>query len=125
MRIAGIVREVACIQSFVLLSSLLRLFFVSSVVTEDLSGLLLDPLVLQITENMLLFSNKALIGEGEVKDGFPNVFLGLFELHLGAIQGIPSAIETSFHLFQVRFHVIKLFPITEPGSKVVVVIEGV
>jgi len=116
MRVARIAGKMASARSFALLPLLFRFFFISSVVAEDLSDLLFDPLVLQIVENALLFSDKATIGQGEVKDGLSNVFLCLFELHLGAIQGVPSTIEMSFHLVQVRFHIIKPFPIAEPGS---------
>ena len=60
-------------------------------VAEDLSGLLLDSLILQVVEDVLLFSNEAPISLREVKDGLSNVFLRLFELQLGANQGALSS----------------------------------
>jgi hypothetical protein len=89
-----------------LFSSLFRLFFVASVVAEDFCGLLFDPLILQVVKDALLFSNKASISLREVEDCLWNIFLCLFELQLGAIQGVPSAVEVSFHHVQVCFHVV-------------------
>jgi hypothetical protein len=89
-----------------LLPSLFRFFFISSMVVEDLSGLLLNSLVLQVVEDALLFSNEASISLREVEDGLSNVFLLLFELQLSAIQGVSSAIEVSFHCVQVCFHIV-------------------
>ena len=62
---------------------------------EDLRGLFLNPLILQFVEDLFLFSNEAMIGHREVKDSLLNIFLCLFELYLGAIQGVPSADEPS------------------------------
>jgi hypothetical protein len=102
-RVAG---KVASTRAFALLLSLFCLFFISSVVAEDLSGLFLNPLILQVIENMFLFSNEASITLWEVEDSLSNVFLCLFELQQGAIQSVPSAIEASFHCVQVGFHII-------------------
>ena len=60
-------------------------------VAEDLSSFLLNSLVLQVVKDVLLFSNEASISLREVEDGLSNVFLRLFELQLGAIQGILSS----------------------------------
>jgi len=89
--------EVTSSRAFALLLLFFCFFFFMNRLSEESGSFLFDPLGLQIVEDAFLFSYDAVVSEGEVLNGLPNVFFGLLELQLGAIQSVPGAIETSFH----------------------------